>query len=58
MKVGDLVSWKKPVGYTGPEDIGVVTHVYVTKFIDVLFADGEHCVAADDYEVANEPESR
>ena len=54
MKVGDLIKWKKPVGFTGPEDIGVVTCVHDDEFIDVLFADGEHCVAADDYEVVIE----
>ena len=59
MKVGDLIRWKKPAGFTGShEDIGVVTHVHDDEFIDVLFSDGEHCVGASDYEVVNESEGR
>ena len=53
MKIGDLVRLATPPG-NFEEDIGVITHVWDDEFIDVLFSDGEHCVALNDYEVISE----
>lgn len=57
MKVGDLIRWKHAdPGAGDEEDIGIVVNVWGKGFIDAIFADGEHCVAIEDYEVISAAE--